>query len=536
MASSIGGIQHHMSEPNKLFAQATAAYNQGDWQKAFDLAVSLLPVAPAHAGLHYLIGLAALGLKRVPQALESLQRAIALEPTRAEYLAQLARVLSMVHRSADAVAIVDRALTLAPLDAPTLDTLGVVLSRANAHEKASVLYRRAVALAPAHADFRYNLAKAQTFLGHLDEAERELNVCIDLAPHSWYVHLTLSQLRKQTPENNHLERLHALLPESGDSPVGQMNLHLSLSKEYEDLEDYPRAFEHLKAGKAAGRQLLDYTNAQDEALFAALTRISIALPVDTTGFATDEPIFIIGMPRTGTTLVERIISSHPDVHSAGELQNFPSAFKRASGSRTPRLLDLDTVEKAFGIDWQQLGENYLASTRPTTGLKPRFIDKLPHNFLYAGFIAKALPGATIICLRRDPMDTCLSNFRQLFMPGSNNCDYSFDLLDTGRYYVLFDRLMAHWQRLFPGRILEVDYEALVDSQESSTRELLTFCGLPWNDACLQFENNPSPTATASAVQVRQPMYRSSLKRWKKYAAQTTDLQQLLMDAGLTLET
>ena len=523
-----------MSDPNKLFAQATAAYNQGSWQQSFDLAVSLLPVAPQHAGLHYLIGLAALGLKRIPQALDALQRAVQLEPERADYLAQLAKVVSLVNRSADAVTMVGRALTLLPLDASTLDTLGVVLSRANEHGQARVLYQRAVDLAPDHAEFRHNLAKALTFLGELEAAERELNRCIELAPNSWYVHLTLAQLRKQTTDSNHLDRLHALLPESAGSPIGQMNLHLSLSKEYEDLADYPKAFEHLVAGKTAGRRLINYRSEQDEALFAAITRTSLTLTSGAAGFASAEPIFVLGMPRSGTTLVDRIISSHPDVHSAGELQIFPSAFKHISGSKTPRLLDIDTCDQAEHIDWKKLGEAYLANTRPATGHTPRFVDKLPHNFLYAGFIAKALPEAKIICLRRDPMDTCVSNFRQLFMPGSSNCDYSFDLLDTGRYYMLFDRLMAHWQKLFPGRILEIDYETLVESQEPSTRRLLAFCDLSWNEACLHFEENPLPTATASAVQVRQPMNRSSLGRWKKYEEQTVELQNLLIREGVSI--
>ena len=524
-----------MSDPNKLFAQATAAYNQGNWQQSFDLGLSLLPVAPQHAGLHYLIGLAALGLKRIPHALEGLQRAVQLDPGRAEYVAQFAKVLSMVNRSADAVAMVDRALKLSPLDAPTLDTLGVVLSRANQHGRAREQYQRAVDLLPYHADFRHNLAKALTFLGDLDAAERELNRCAELAPHSWYVHLTLAQLRKQTHESNHIGRLLALLPESESSPIGQMNLHLSLSKEYEDIGDYPKAFEHLVAGKTAGRRLINYRFEQDEALFAAIMRTSRTLASDSIGFSSAEPIFVLGMPRSGTTLVDRIISSHPDVHSAGELQIFPSVFKHLSGSMTPRLLDIDTVDRAVHIDWEKLGEAYLTNTRPATGHTPRFVDKLPHNFLYAGFIAKALPDAKIICLRRDPMDTCVSNFRQLFMPGSNNCDYSFDLLDTGRYYLLFDRLMAHWQKLFPGRIFELEYETLVESQEPSTRRLLEFCNLSWNDACLHFEENPSPTATASAVQVREPMNRSSLGRWKRYETQTVDLQRLLIRTGLSID-
>jgi tetratricopeptide (TPR) repeat protein len=523
-----------MSDPNTLFAQATADYNQGKWQQSFDLAISLLPVAPQHAGLHYLIGLAAFGLKRMPQALDGLQRAVQLAPGRGDYLAQLAKVLSTMNRLADALAVVDRALLLPGLDAPTLDTLGVVLSRANAHDRASMLYRQAVDLAPEHADFRHNLAKALTFRGDLEAAERELDICIDKAPQSWYVHLTLAQLRRQTAERNHIQRLEKLLPATTQIPVGQMNLHLSLSKEYEDLADYPKAFEHLVAGKQAGRRLFHYRFEQDEAMFAALIRATQHITAESDGFSTAEPIFVLGMPRSGTTLVERILSSHPDVHSAGELQLFPVAFKELSASKTPRLLDADTIERAVRMDWSRLGETYLANTRPSTGHTPRFVDKLPHNFLYAGFIAKALPRAKILCLRRNPMDTCVSNFRQLFMPGSNHGDYSFDLLDTGRYYVQFDRLMAHWHSLFPGRILDVEYETLVESQEPSTRRLLEFCELPWNEACLHFEDNPSPTATASAVQVRQPMNRRSIGRWKNYETHTIALQALLTEHGLSL--
>ncbi|HEY8682646.1 MAG TPA: sulfotransferase, partial [Rhodanobacter sp.] len=515
-----------------LYAQATAAYNQKDWRRALELAAQLIPQAPKHAELHYLAGLAALELQQMPQALEYLHRASELYPMRADYVTQFAKALSLVNLSAEAMVLADRALTLLPLDAQTLDTLGVVFTRANAHERATALYDRAVALAPNHPNYRYNLAKSLVFLGDMDAAERELEACLALAPWYWGAHLTLSQLRKQSREHNHLERLHALLPKSAENQAAQMNLHLALAKEYEDLADHPRAFEHLAAGKAAGHANRQYSPQRDEALFETITRTSPEPQPASAGLATEEPIFIIGMPRSGTTLVERIISSHPDVHAAGELQNFPLAFKRASGSQTPYLLDSDTFERARNMNWQQLGADYLSSTRPDTGFKPRFIDKLPHNFLYVGAIANALPNARIICLRRDPMDTCLSNFRQLFSHGSPYHDYSYDLLDIGRYYILFDRLMAHWKRTFPGRILEVDYETLVDTQEASSRQLIEFCGLPWNDACLHFESNAAPATTASAVQVREPIYRSALKRWKQYEVQLAGLQKLLGAAGI----
>ncbi|OOG65442.1 sulfotransferase [Rhodanobacter sp. B04] len=524
-----------MTDPAKLYARATSAYNQRNWREALGLSMQLLPQAPNHAELHFLAGLAALELQQMSPALQYLQRAANLYPLRADYATQFAKALSMVNLSADAMVVAERALALSPLDAHALDTLGVIFTRANAHERATALYERAVSLAPEHANYRYNLAKSLVFLGRMDDAERELGVCLRLAPDYWGVYLTLSQLRKQSLASNHLEPLHARLPKSAGNPLAQMNLHLALAKEYEDLADYPRAFEHLVAGKAAAGSMRHYSPRQDEALFEKLIQASPGPQPVGAGCSSDEPIFVIGMPRSGTTLVERIISSHPDVHAAGELQNFGIALKRASGSRTPQLLDIDTIERTREIDWQKLGEAYLASTRPDTSHKPRFIDKLPHNFLYLGAIANALPNARIICLRRDPMDTCLSNFRQLFAVTSPNHDYSYDLLDTGRYYILFDRLMAHWKQLFPGRILEVDYETLVDSQEAGSRQLLAFCDLPWNDACLHFEDNQAPATTASAVQVREPIYRRAVQRWKQYETQLTGLRELLESAGIALK-
>lgn len=521
-----------MTDPAKLYAQAEAAFNTKQWQLALEASTKLLSQVPDHAHTHYFAGQAALELRQMPQALRHLQRACQLFPRRADYVTPFAKALSLVNLSSDALAVAERALTLTPLDAHALDTLGVVFTRANAHERATALYRRAVTMAPQQPSFRYNLAKSLVFLGHMEQAEGELERCLQMAPHHWAVHLTLSQLRRQTVSSNHLERLHALLPHAADLPAAQLNLHMSLAKEYEDLADYPRAFKHMVAGKAAGRLVQAPPPQSDQALFDAIVQASPKPCASPVGLATREPIFIVGMPRSGTTLVERIISSHPDVHAAGELANFPLALKRLSGSTTPHMLDIDTIRRSQSLDWQKLGNDYLLSTRPDTGHKPRFIDKLPHNFLHLGAIANALPEAKIICLRRDPVDTCLSNFRQLFSSASPYHNYSFDLLDTGRYFILFDRLMAHWKREFPGRILEVDYETIVETQEASSRQLIDFCGLPWNDACLQFETNQAPATTASAVQVREPMYRSALKRWKHYEAELTDLRQLLADAGM----
>lgn len=524
-----------MADPIQIYAQLTAAFNRRNWSEVSALATHLFSLVPRHPAVRYMAGIACIELGDPPTAVEHLRLASSLEPTKAEYWVQYARALSLARRGREAKAAADHALRLAPGDPGTLDTLGVIYTQTGDYAAAARVFRQAVAGAPEYAPFRYNLATSLVAAGEIDAAEIELEACLSRNPHHWLAHLTLAQLRRQTPGSQHIARLEARLSEvetgKGD-PEGLMCLNMALAKEHEDLSDFARSFTHLRRGKAAGALGRIYSIEQDEALFKTIMDSFVEQPIASDGHSSDEPIFIIGMPRSGTTLVERIISSHPDVKSAGEMLNFAMTLKQLSGSRSPALIDILTIIAARDIDWSTLGATYLHSTRPTTGTTPRFIDKLPHNFLYAGHIARALPKAKIICLRRDPMDTCLSNFRQLFGHKSPYFGYSFDLLDTGRYYLLFNRLMSHWQRMFPGRILEVDYESLVNSQESSSRQLLQHCGLAWHDDCLAFERNTSPVATASAVQVRKPMFRTSLRRWKHYEQELAELRSLLQENGI----
>lgn len=522
-----------MADPAQLYTQLLAAFNQRNWTVASQLSGRLLPLAPNHSGVHYMAGIASLELEQLLPALEHLHRAETLEPRRSDFVVQYAKALSLARRNHDAKVVADRALALAPRDPPALDTLGVVYTQIGDYDHAIVAFREAVSIAPEVASYRYNLGTSLIAAGDLDAAEIEIEACLARDPMYWRAHLTLSQLRRQSASSNHVTRLEALLPQV--DPVNlpaQICFNMALFKEYEDLADYPKAFTHLTRGKSAGGNNRHYSIEQDEALFAAIME-SFPQPVtESSSCISDEPIFVIGMPRTGTTLVERIISSHPDVHSAGELLNFAMSLKFLSGTQTSMLIDRATIVGARTADPGRLGDTYLASTRPGTSGKPHFIDKLPHNFLYAGFIARALPNAKIVCLRRDPVDTCLSNFRQLFAPKSPYFNYSYNLLDIGRYYVLFDQLIAHWEKVLPGRVFQIGYEDLVDHQEDRSRELLAFCGLEWDAACLHFEQNPSPVATASAVQVRAPIYRNALRRWKKYEPQLSGLLELLETSGV----
>jgi tetratricopeptide (TPR) repeat protein len=514
------------------YRQAVAAYQQRQWKRAFELAQHQLTLQSDHAPSCYIAGLAALELHDWPKALTHLQMSSRLEPENIDHAVQWAKALTVANMSGDALRVANHAMSLGPRDALTLDTLGVVYSRCQAHERAAKVFRRAASLAPEMAAFRYNYATALMYAGSMDEAGVELEAAIALNPQYWLAHFMLSRLRPQTTELNHIPRLRALLDRDALDATGRMYLHMALGKELEDLGDYAAAFDHYAQGKRATRRahgvLAQHDKAVVEALIAACPKAGAAGD----GCATDEPIFVLGLPRSGTTLVERILSSHPYVYSAGELPNFGMTLKRMTGTSTPFALDVPTIERALSLPMRELGAAYLGSTRPLTSAKPHFIDKLPHNFLYIGFIANALPNARIVCLRRHPLDTCLSNFREQFAEASEFHDYSLDLMDTARYYVLFDRLMAHWQQVFPGRILEVHYESLVSEQEAISRQIVEHCRLPWHDACLRFEANAAPVTTASAVQVRSPMNNGSIARWKKYDAQLAEVKAFLVEQGI----
>lgn len=523
-----------MTEAVQLYAQAVGELNRGNWKRAYEIATALLAQGASLAGVHFVAGLAAMEMHRLQPAKDHLKQAVALDPQRADYRMQLARALARDRSMKEAVEAADQALAMAPQEVGILDALGVIYTQANAHAKAVDLFRRVARIMPSRAGYRFNLATSLTFAGNFEDAEQEYEACIGIDPAFWKAHLGLSQLGTWSQPRNHIQRLESLLPRAAGNDDGSMYLNLALAKEYEDLQQFERAFGHLSRGKAAKRASRNYSSARDEELFDAIASGFPAPGLPTQGYASEEPIFIVGMPRSGTTLVERILSSHPAVHSSGELQNFGVCLKRESGSRTPYLLDPDTIARSGDNDWRRLGEAYVESTRPDTGHTPHFIDKLPHNFLYVGAIARALPHARIVHLRRDPIDTCLSNFRQLFALTSPYYDYSFDLMDTGRYYLMYERLMQHWHRVLPGRILDVRYEDLVEFQDAQTRRMLEFCGLPWDEACLRFEDNAAPVATASAVQVRNPMNSGSVRRWKKYEGQLGQLIALLQDAERTV--
>ncbi|EJL21341.1 sulfotransferase [Novosphingobium sp. AP12] len=483
----------------------------------------------------FLMGIAAAEAGKVGQAVPLVEEALSRDPNNAEYLAQYARLLILLRRDGEAADAARSALEAPGSDARTMDTVGCVLARLGDHEGSIAPFGEAVAREPGNLDYRYNLAAACGFTGRVAEARGHYEVILSADPGEPRTHYALSILSRQTREANHVDRLEAAVA-SARKPQDLVRLRYALAKELEDIGEPRRAFAALSAANADHKRASGYDFAQDAAIFDAIEAAFGQAPEAGPGNPDDTPIFVVGMPRTGTTLVDRILSSHPEVGSAGELQAMPLAIKQAAGTPSRTVLDPETVSAAMGAEPAEIGRRYLdraAHHRPAGS--PRFVDKLPANFLNVGHIARALPNARIVCLRRGPMDTVWSNFRNLFATQSPYYAYSYDLLDTARYYARFDQLMALWERLFPGRVLQLGYEALVADQQSETRRLLEHCGLSWDPACLAFHENRAAVATPSAAQVRRSLNADGIGRWKTHDAGMAEVRAFFEAEGIAVD-
>ena len=522
---------------------AQQAMRRGLLREVHQHCLAILKLDQSFADAWFLCGVIATQNGQLTRALDILGNAVRLQPDNPEYRAELGKLLVAVSEPEQALREAEAALSLQPSATPTLNTLGAVFSHTGVHEKALACFEHAAENLEKHegaqtlsadwrADLYFNLAASLQFAGRFVEAESAYERAIALQPTLFKAHTALANVRRQKPLDNHLERLESLRNRIS-SPRDQLHLGHAIAKEQEDLGRYQDAFASLAWAKRAQSALAAYRPSNDARLFAGIRELFTrelfqGAPI---GCETREPIFIVGMPRTGTTLVEQILSGHSQVYAAGELQNFPLQVKRAAGAEPGRALDLEMLTDALQFDPRKLGRSYIDSTRPRTGHTPRFIDKLPINFLCLGLIRLALPNAKLVCLRRDPMDTCLSNYRQLFAVKFQHYHYNYDLLDCGRYYIQFDQLMHHWRELMPGAILELQYESLVENPEQVVRELLAFCELPWEGQCLDFHRRKTSVATPSAAQVRQGIYTSAVDRWRRYGDAMQPLYEVLQSAG-----
>lgn len=506
-----------------------------DPARALGAAGEVLARDPGNADAGFVAAVALAETGRVADALKAIGAVVRAVPGQPEYLAQQARILLMARREADALLAARAAASAQPADPLVRDTIGCVLARLGAHEEALPLFEQAVSDAPDVPEYRFNLASTLGFFGRVDDAAAHYEAIIARDPAHGRAHLGLAGLkRKAQPEG--VARIEKALQGAAD-PLEQVRLHYAAAAGLEDLREHDRAFAHLSQGNALHRARLAYSFADDAVVFDAVRQaFSGGLPLRTDSTVDDAPVFVVGLPRTGTTLVDRIISSHPQVTSAGELQAMPLAVKQLAQTPSRLVLDPATIGAVAGASAQALGTLYLARARQNAGAHgPRFTDKFPLNFLYIGWILQAFPRANIVCLRRGAMDSVWSNYKHLFATGSPYYRWSYDLMDTARYVLLFQRLMAFWRQRFPGRVHEVTYEWLVADQETHTRRLLAHCGLDWDPACLAFHQNAAAVATPSAQQVREPINARAVGRWRAYEPHLGAVMDFFTANGIPLD-
>jgi tetratricopeptide (TPR) repeat protein len=462
-------------------------------------------------------------LDRIPEAEQMFRRAILLKPNGAEAYCNLGCLLIDIGKSDQAEAVLREAVALNPDFVTALHNLAIALINLDRSDEAEPMIRRALALDPQLAGAQHNLSLALMQSGRLNEAREAAERAIALAPRDPLHFRQLGDIRKYLAGDPFLTALQALSMDEASLAIGkQIDLNFALAKAYADLGRPQDEFERLLAGNRLKRSMVRY----DEAV--VLGELDRARQVFSPEFMRKErgsgepsakPIFIIGMPRSGTTLIEQILASHPQVFGAGELTLFEraigdvrSGMGEVSGHNVSRHPEI--ALRMSGEHFQELGGRYLAAIERLAPTATHITDKMPTNFVFAGLIRLALPNATIIHTMRDPVDTCISCFSKLFTEGNF---HTYDLAELGRYYRHYAALMAHWHQVLPpGRILDVVYEDTVADLEGVARRIVAHCGLPWDARCLDFHSTERIVRTASAAQVRRPIYASSVGRQRAY--------------------
>jgi tetratricopeptide (TPR) repeat protein len=479
---------------------------------------------PAYPEAHNNLAAALMALDRHEEAVAHCEQALALKPDYLEAHLNLANTLVTLDRLEEATIQYEKVIAIDPSHAEAHNCLGRGLELRGRPEDAIRHYEQALALKPNFFDAYNGLGHALQMVGKQQKAVDAFENALTLEPRRTVAYLNLAMATRLGPDHPRLGEMRELARniESLDSE-DQICLHFALGKVLADHGDHQQSFHHVLEGNRLKRQQMPYDEA---ARMTRVGRIRAAFTADVLrqkqgfGHPSCVPVFIVGMPRSGTTLTEQILASHPAVFGAGELKDFcrlAASLRGADGTEFPECVSVLSRDQL-----RHLGRDYLDVVQRHAPTAERIVDKMPYNFDNVGLIHLALPNARIIHTLRDPRDTALSCFSIMFAEGH---EFTYDLAELGRYIKAYEALMEHWREVLPaGIMLEVRYEELVDDLEDQARRIVAHCGLEWNDACLAFHSTQRVVRTASVNQVRQPIYRSSVGRWRPYQAQ---LQALL---------
>lgn len=515
-----------------LLKKGSLAYTQRKFELAAQYCQELLLLEPKLVPAHFLVGLVGLSTKNNQISLGAFKTVVRLDKEHVAAWAQLAHlymVRGMVNLADHALQQVRRIRT----DDPSVLTLmGNTLSLMGENDLAKVALGRAYTLNPNNYQYAHNLASNLVHHGETETAEALFNDLIKKRPDSAQAHWSLSLFVK-AKDNAHINQMKKLCNSNKNNPSAQAFYNYALGKEHEDLQQWDEAFNAFSRGAIAARAKGNFDEAAEIETFEYLTEHYTEewLANSGPGIADASPIFVLGQPRTGTTLIERIITSHSDVHSAGELQQFPLAVRRLANTNSTQRFSADLFASVKDLDGRLLAAKYLQTAGRMAGKKARFVDKLPSNYLNIPLILKALPNAKIVHLIRDPMDACFSSYKQLF---ANAYLHSYEQEEMARHHARYLKLMQVWRERFPGRFFDISYEETARNLEPNARALIDYLELPWQDECLNFHQQKTAVTTASTVQVREPAHTRSIGRWRKYEQQLQPMLTTLQAHGVDI--
>lgn len=524
------------NQQQSMAREVMAHFNAGNLADALAVARQLTGKYPNFALGWYMMSRLYSRLNKFAEADAAIDSALNLKPTNKHAL-QKALCHFATGRRLAALELAESLLTERFTAASLHFDFGNLLNELNRVEDALVQFNIAIEMDPAPSAFYFNKACMQRYLGDIDGAYENFSEAIRRSPNDYEAYYSRSGLRPARSEQNTIAELTQVVQAaeaSGRQVVDIHFLYFALAKEYEDLGRIEDASAALQKANGRRRSLMQYRVQTDVEIIHQIEQVfqPAVFAEPKQGYREAEPIFILGLPRTGTTLVERILASHSAVESAGEINDFSIALIEAvKTSGLPVNNRQDFIAASAHLDFESLGRRYMEKTTQYCPGSVHIIDKLPFNYLYVGLIKLALPNAKIINLRRHPLDTCLAIYKQYF---KDAYPFSYDLADLGTYYLAYDALMRHWEKVVPYGFLRVDYEAVVADPEQQARQIVAYCGLQWEAGCLDFHTNSSASKTASATQVRRPVYADSVAKWRRYETLLAPLLAQFERAGLAL--
>ncbi|MCF6226609.1 MAG: sulfotransferase [Xanthomonadales bacterium] len=516
---------------------ARRAVRSQDWETVAACATSILQQNADSAEGYFLSGLVERVSNRTLRAIQAFEKALQLDTRRYDAAIELANQYSVARRNTEVSQLLSQYVDKLDNSPMYLDLAGSVYTEIGLPEKAWPLFVKANQLQAGVDLFQANLAACGVYLGKIDESREIYKTLLERFPNHQRNHYDLARLAK-AQDQTHISQMQKVLQNSDAEPSKNIFMYYALGKEFEDLENWQQAFSYYQKAGDAVCSVANYDVATDIAMIDKVIEVCDAdwLSNNTIKSATkrsnQSPIFIVGLPRTGTTLAERIVSSHSQVESVGETQFLQKVLRGESRVQTIEHMNPEIIAAVAQIDPELISAGYLGELDYRLGESAFFIDKLPFNFLFLGFIAKAWPNARIIHLNRNPMDTCFSMYKQVFTWAYK---FSYSLDDLGKYYLAYKRLHEHWQEVLKDRLIEVEYESLVSDTENQTRILLDKLGLEFEQGCLNFDKNTAPSTTASSVQIREKTHSRSIQRWIQFREQLQALKTQLENAGIKVE-